>query len=273
MAKGAGELMVDVRETFAELLTEEKLFSRHKILFGKGKNIVTGAWRKHKRPMRVISGAIGKEKIHFEAPPSSAVAEEMKQFILWFNNTAPLGTTPIKNAPVRAAVAHLYFESIHPFEDGNGRIGRAVAEKALYQTVGRPLMLSLSRTIEADKNTYYKTLEYVQKNNEVTAWIQYFVQLCLDAQKDTFLIIDFILKKMQFLDRFKELLNDRQLKVIQKMLDAGPEEFAGRMNARKYIFITKASKATATRDLQHLLEKGVLVVEGGGRNTRYALNM
>ncbi|HVX25662.1 MAG TPA: Fic family protein [Parafilimonas sp.] len=273
MAKGAGELMVEVRATFVEPLTKEKLFAWHGILLGTNKTINTGTWRKHNQPMQVVSGAIGKEKIHFEAPPSSAVPKEMKQFIKWFNDTSPKGSNPIKNAPVRAAIAHLYFESIHPIEDGNGRIGRAIAEKALSQTVGRPLLLSLSRTIEANKNLYYKALESAQKSNEITKWVQYFVQLCLDAQKQTHDWIDFLLKKMQFFDHYKSLLNERHLKVINKMFDAGPEDFEGGMNARKYVSITKASKATATRDLQYLSEHNILTAKGGGRSTHYVLNI
>jgi Fic family protein len=273
MSKGAGELMVDVRKTFAELLTKEKLFEWHAILLSETATIKAGVWRSHKHPMQVVSGAIGKEKIHFEAPPSANVPKEMKRFIQWFNITGPQGAGPITNAPVRAAIAHLYFESIHPFEDGNGRIGRAIAEKALSQTTGRPLLLSLSRTIDTDKNLYYKALESAQKNNEITDWIQYFVQLCVDTQKQTVQTIDFILKKTQFFDRCKNLVNDRQLKVINKMLDVGLNGFTGGMNATKYISITKTSKATATRDLQYLSEQGVLSAEGGGRSTRYVLNI
>jgi Fic family protein len=272
MAKGAGELMVDVRQTFAEPLTKEKLFAWHNMLLSNSKTINTGTWRKHKQPMQVVSGAIGKEKIHFEAPPSAQVSNEMKQFIKWFNDTSPKGSNPIKNSPVRAAIAHLYFESIHPFEDGNGRIGRAIAEKALSQTVGRPLLISLSRTIEADKNRYYKALESAQKSNEVTRWIQYFVQLCLDAQKQTYDWIDFLLKKTQFFDRYKNLMNERHLKVVNKMFAAGPEGFEGGMNARKYVSITRTSKATATRDLQHLSEHNILIGKGDGRSTHYVLN-
>ena len=273
MAKGAGELMVDIRNTYTAPLAKETLFAWHIMLFGKSNKINTGAWRTHKQPMQVVAGAIGKEKIHFEAPPSSRVAKEMKQFIQWFNNTSPEGAEPIKYAPVRAAIAHLYFESIHPFEDGNGRIGRAISEKALSQTVGRPLLLSLSRTIEADKNLYYKTLQEAQTSNEISNWIKYFVQLCVEAQKQSYQLIDFIVKKSQFFDRFKHLLNDRQLKVITRMFDAGPEGFNGGMNAKKYISITRASKATATRDLQYLSEQGVLIAKGGGRSTYYVLNM
>lgn len=272
-AQGAGELIVDVRNTYAEPLTQEQLFAWHKMLFKDNYKINTGAWRKHEEPMQVVSGAIGKERIHFEAPPSSHVPDEMRLFIQWFNDTAPGGTKGIKKATIRSAVAHLYFETIHPFEDGNGRIGRAIAEKALSQTLGRPVLLSLSRTIEADKKSYYSALEQAQKSNEITPWMQYFVSICLKAQQQANDFVDFTLKKSTFFDRFKEKLNERQLKVVRRMLDAGPEGFAGGMSAKKYMAISKTSKATATRDLQQLLELGVLKAEGSGRSTRYILNL
>lgn len=272
-SRGAGELMVDVRHTYAEPLTEEKLFAWHKMILSESRRINVGAWRKHEDSMQIISGAIGKEKVHFEAPPSSHVPDEMKKFIKWFNDTAPGGKIEIKKAPIRSAIAHLYFETIHPFEDGNGRIGRAIAEKALSQTIGRPVLLSLSRTIEAKKTLYYTALEQAQKRNDITSWINYFVNTILEAQIQAKEIVDFILKKTKFFDRFKSAFNERQEKVIKRMLDAGPEGFKGGMSAKKYIAITKTSKATATRDLQDLLEMGILQIEGAGRSTNYFLNI
>lgn len=273
MSGGAGELMVDVRNTYAEPLSEAKLHDWHRMILGDSRHINAGAWRKDEAPMQVISGALGREKIHFEAPPSDRVPGEMQKFITWFNNTAPGAEAEIKKAPVRAAVAHLYFETIHPLEDGNGRIGRAIAEKALSQTIGRPVLLSLSRTIEGDKKAYYAALEVAQRGNEITPWMQYFVQLTLQAQREAQEGIDFSLRKAAFFDRYRPVLNERELKVIRKMLDAGPEGFEGGMSAKKYMSITSSSKATATRDLQHLAELGVLVIEGGGRSTRYGLNI
>lgn len=176
---------------------------------GESRKINAGAWRKHIDPMQIISGAIGKEKIHFEAPSSSHVPDEMKKFIKWFNETAPGGKNEIKKAPVRSAIAHLYFETIHPFEDGNGRIGRAIAEKALSQTIGRPVLLSLSRTIEAKKKLYYNALEQAQNSNDITQWINYFVNTILEAQIQEKQFIDFILKKSKFFDRFKQVLNEQ----------------------------------------------------------------
>ncbi len=243
------------------------------MLFKQSRKKGVGKWQSHTEPMQVVSGTIGKEKIHFEAPPSFRVQNEMDQFIDWFNATAPEGTKVIKKAPVRSAIAHLYFESIHPFEDGNGRIGRAIAEKALSQTIGWPMLLSLSRAIEADKKAYYNSLQQAQRSNDITDWITWFVRLTLDAQRHANQLVNHILKNSQFFDHYKNVLNERQLKVLQKIFDAGPDGFKGGMNATKYASITKTSKATATRDLQYLLEQKALVMKGGGRSTHYFLNV
>jgi Fic family protein len=273
-AAGLGELMIDVRNSFKEPLTEQKLFAWHKMLLGANTRITVGAWRFHKEPMHVVSGAIGKEKIHFEAPPSSQVEKEMKEFVNWFNDTAPGGKHEIKKAPVRSAITHLYFETIHPFEDGNGRIGRAIAEKALSQTIGRPVVLSLSSAIESNKNAYYNSLEKAQRSNDITEWIEYFVKTLLAAQIEAEIQIEFTLKKTRFFDQYKKQLNDRQLTVIKRMLEEGTKGFEGGMNARKYIGITKTSKATATRDMQYLLEVGAFLPTGkGGRSTSYQINI
>ncbi len=274
-AAGLGELMIDVRKSFKEPLTEKKLYAWHKLLLGENKGIEVGGWRTHAEPMQVISGAMGKERVHFEAPPSAVVPKEMKAFIKWFNDTAPGAPNEIKKAPVRAAIAHLYFETIHPFEDGNGRIGRAIAEKAISQTIGRPVMLSLSRTIEANKKNYYASLERAQRSNEITAWVEYFVRTVLDAQMEAEEQIDFTLQKTKFFDHFKEQCNKRQITVIKRMLEEGPKGFKGGMNARKYMGITKTSKATATRDMQQLVEMGAFIPAGtgGGRSTSYQVNL
>lgn len=271
-SRGAGQLMVEVRKSFALPLTEQVLFAWHTLLLSHQKNINTGGWRTHAEPMKVVSGAIGREKIHFEAPPSGIVKKEMKRFIQWFNDTAPGGKKEISKAPVRAAIAHLYFESIHPFEDGNGRIGRAIAEKALSQTIGRPVLMSLSQTIEADKKSYYKALENAQRSNEITDWIIYFVHAIFKAQLQAKEMILFTVKKTKFLDRFNKQLNARQLKVIERMLRE-PDGFKGGMAAKKYTSITKVSKATATRDLQEMIAFGAIESIAGGRSTHYRLKM
>jgi Fic family protein len=274
-SKGIGQLMIDVRETYQETLNEDRLFSWHSMLFGSDQKIKVGGWRDHQEPMQIVSGAIGKEKVHYEAPPSARVAHEMHSFIEWFNETGPGGKKEIRKAPVRCAIAHLYFESIHPFEDGNGRIGRAVAEKALSQSIGRPVLLSLSRTIELNRNAYYSALETAQNSLDITSWISYFVDVIFSAQKYAEDQIDFVLKKTKFFDKYNGQLNERQLKVVKRIFEEGPKGFDGGINAGKYGSLTKVSKATATRDLQHLLELGVFVPfgKGGGRSTKYELNL
>jgi len=232
-ATGVSELMIDVRDTYSKPITKELLFSWHKMLLGTDRKITIGEWRNHPERMQIVSGTIGKETIHFEAPPSRQVPAEMEQFITWFNETGPGGKQEIKKAPVRSAIAHLYFESIHPFEDGNGRIGRAIAEKALSQSIGRPVILSLSRTIEAHKKDYYNALETAQQSNEITPWIIFFVGITLEAQHFAEEQIDFILKKTKFFDRFRDQLNERQLKVIRRVLEEGPAGFESGIKYRK----------------------------------------
>jgi len=266
-SEGAAELMVAVRETWSAPIDEEMLFSWHGMLMKGETRIAVGSWREGKDPMQVVSNPYGKMKVHFEAPSSSRVPEEMATFVDWFNASE----RDIVHVPVRAAIAHLYFESIHPFEDGNGRIGRAISEKTLSQGLGRPAVLSLSRTIEANKKDYYDALEQAQGSNEISLWIRYFVKMTLAAQEDAERQVEFVLQKAKFFDCFKDRLNERQLRIIKRMLDEGPDGFEGGMNARKYISITKTSKATATRDLQQLVEIGVFAPIGGGRSTRYRL--
>lgn len=272
-AEGMAELLIDVRNTFEAPLTQKLLFGWHKMVMRGSRGINAGVWRFHDEPMQVISGTIGKEKIHFEAPPSHRVHDEMAQFIKWFNATNPKKNQGIKTPLVRAAITHLYFESIHPFEDGNGRIGRVIVEKALSQSLGRPIVISISYAIEANKKAYYQALSKAQKTLDITAWINYFVDMIAQAQKYAFERIDFSLKKGNFLEAHKSDLNKRQLKVVKRMLDEGPEGFEGGMNAKKYMSITKTSKATATRDLQDLVEAKIFISSGGGRSTSYELEM
>ncbi|MEC4681025.1 MAG: Fic family protein [Nitrospirota bacterium] len=272
-AEGAAALMIDVRKSYAERLTKDKLLAWHRMIMKGSLGKKTGAWRSHAEPMQVVSGVIGKVKIHFEAPPSAGVSKEMTRFIKWFNETGPGGPREIKKPAARSAITHLYFETIHPFEDGNGRIGRALSEKALSQGIGRPILLSLSRSIEASRKRYYKALQAGQKSNEISAWMTYFVNLILEAQIQAEEQIDFTLKKVKFFDRFKEQLNERQLRVVRRMMEEGPKGFKGGMKAKKYISITHTSKATATRDLQDLVEKDALQTTGGGRSTQYEVNL
>lgn len=272
-SEGIAELLVKSRESFADDISTEILFDWHKLLMRGNYTIDVGQWRTHTEPMQVVSGAMGKEKIHFEAPPSNNVPTEMEKFISWFNNTNPTGKTPIKNAIIRSAIAHLYFESIHPFEDGNGRIGRIIAEKVLSQSLKRPILMSLSTTIEADKKAYYDALQKAQRSNQIDGWIEYFGKLIIKSQDEFINTIAFSLKKALFFDTKKSILNERQLKVIKRMIDEGEDDFYGGLNARKYQAISKTSKATATRDLQDLVEKNILISKGGGRSTNYQVNL
>jgi len=272
-AAGAAALMIDVRNSFSGPLSEKMLFDWHQMVMRGHRHIAAGQWRTHADPMQVVSGAVGHERVHFEAPPSSKVPREMTRFIRWFNDTTPGGTQEIRKGAVRAAIAHLYFESIHPFEDGNGRIGRALSEKALSQGLGRPVLLSLSRAIEAKRNQYYEALKEGQLSNEVTPWITWFVGIALEAQIQAEELIDFTLKKTRLFDRFKDQLNARQLQILRRMLEEGPNGFEGGMSAKKYISMTGASKATATRDLQDLADKGIFVPSGGGRSVHYVMKL
>lgn len=272
-AEGAASLMIDVRNSFAAPLSEEKLCEWHKMIMAGTRRVKVGGWRTRTVPMQVISGPVGKEKVHFEAPPSLRVPGEMKRFIGWFNETGPGGKQEIKKAVVRSAVTHLYFESIHPFEDGNGRIGRALSEKALSQGTGRPVLLSLSRAIETDRKGYYAALQEGQQSNEITNWVKWFVSMALVAQIHAEEQIEFTLKKTRLFDRFRDQLNERQLQIVRRMLEEGPEGFKGGMSAKKYMSMTGASKATATRDLQDFAHKGLFVPSGGGRSTSYKVNL
>jgi len=271
MADGAGELMVAVRNHFRERLSEETLFAWHRMLLGGSTRLRVGSWREGGDPMQVVSGRIDAPTVHFEAPPAARVPAEMTRFIQWFNDTAPGGPKPLAHAPVRSALAHLYFESIHPFEDGNGRIGRAIAEKALSQGLGRPVVLSLSQAIDDSRSAYYAALKSASRSNEVSGWVRWFVGVVVAAQRDAEARIRLVLRKSRFFGRFGHDLNERQLKVLRRMFEAGPGGFTGGLNTRKYIALTGTSKATATRDLQRLAELGALIPAGGGRSVRYDL--
>lgn len=274
-AQGIAELMLDVRNTFKEPLTETHLFDWHLMLMSASTNphLRVGYWRTDNNPMQIVSGYLGKQIVHYEAPPSTDIPREMDQFIHWFNKTAPGQLNAIEFAPVRAAIAHLYFESIHPFEDGNGRIGRAIAEKALSQGFGYPIIISLSQIIDSEKKAYYTALKSASKTNEITDWIRYFIDVIIQAQFAAQNEINFILKKTTFFDKYQSVLNERQLKVIKRMMQFGVKGFKGGMSAKKYMSITGSSKATATRDLQQLVAIKVLIQTGSGRSVRYELNL
>jgi Fic family protein len=220
--------------------------------------------------MQIVSGRLDKPTIHFEAPPSRQVTVEMETFIAWFNQSGPTNKTPLQ-ALARAAIGHLYFESIHPFEDGNGRIGRALAEKSLAQNIGQPSLISLAFTIEENRKAYYSELERHQRTHDISDWVIFFSETILDAQRVTLERVDFFIKKTKFYDRFRGKLNERQEKVIARIFKEGTAGFKGGLSAENYISITGTSRATATRDLQHLVEIGALTRTGERRHTRYSL--
>lgn len=222
--------------------------------------------------MQVVSGRIDEPRVHFEAPPSSRVASEMKRFLEWFGRTGNDGKQPLP-ALTRAAVAHLYFESIHPFEDGNGRIGRAIAEKSLAESVGQPTLIMLATTILLRRKAYYEALEAANKQNEITTWVAWFAGITIEAQRRTIAVVEFLIEKTKLLDRLQNQLNERQTKALLRMFREGPEGFKGGLAAGNYASITGASPATTTRDLTDLVSRGALTREGELRHARYSLNI
>jgi Fic family protein len=271
--RGISQMMVDLFRGFASLLSDKTLFDWHAMLLRFDNSIhVIGGYRTHGDPMQVVSGPTYKRTVHFEAPPSERVPDAMKRFIAWFNETAPGASNPLP-ALTRAGIAHFYFVCIHPFEDGNGRIGRALAEKSLAQNLGQPSLIALAYTIERKRKDYYAALERNSRDNEITDWLSYFARTVLEAQNNTIKRLDFYVAKAKFYERLRGRLNQRQDKVIERMFSEGVEGFKGGLSAENYVGIAKTSRATATRDLQDLVEQGALTRTGELRHTRYFLNL
>jgi Fic family protein len=266
--QGVAEMMVDLYRSFAEPVSDELLFRWHRMLMAGRRDLTAvGRYRTGAAAMQIVSGAMGARKIHFEAPPSTEVPKQMAQFIAWSNRSAPEGSEPLP-ALAKAGVAHLYFESIHPFEDGNGRIGRALAEKSLSQSLGAPAMTALAATILARRKNYYQALESACRQIEIAAWLAWFAGTVIEAQRRTIALIEFLIGKAKLFDRLRGQINPRQEKALLRMFAEGPEGFKGGLTAGKYVAITGASPATATRDLVDLVEKGALIRIG---ERRYAL--
>jgi Fic family protein len=267
--QGIAEMMVDLYRCFAEPLSDEVFFAWHRMLFkDRGDLRDIGRYRSADEAMQVVSGAIHAPKVHFEAPPSSRVPKEMARFVRWFNRTAPTGVEPLP-ALTRAGIAHLYFESIHPFEDGNGRIGRAISERALAQCLGQPTLTALAATILVRRKAYYDALEAANRDNEVTPWLAWFAGVALEAQRRTEARVEFLIDKTRLHDRLRGQLNERQEKALLRMLREGPEGFEGGLSAGNYAAITGASPATATRDLADMVAKAALTRAGERRHARY----
>jgi Fic family protein len=270
--EGVVDMIVDATENYEEPLTDERLFGWHAALFPTGrsglKKITVGAWRTEEAgPMHVVSGPVGREHIHFEAPAAPSLDSEMKTFLEWFNDGDDAYDPVLK-----AAIAHLWFVTIHPFEDGNGRIARAIADQQLARSehCGQRFY-SMSAQIRLERNAYYDILEETQKGDlNITPWLRWFLG-CLDraiAGAET--ILGSVFLKARFWEiHAGESFNDRQRKVINRLLDGG---FEGKLTSTKWAALAKTSQDTASRDIEDLLQRHILVKDAaGGRSTSYSL--
>ena len=270
---GLVEMILDATARYNEPLTAERLKGWQAALFPTGfsglRRIRTGTWR-GPVPMQVVSGPVGREKVHFEAPPADRIGEEITQFLSWWE--ASLDNT---EGLLRAGIAHFRFITIHPFEDGNGRIARALTDMALAQDERLSTRFySLSAQIMAERDQYYKILEQCQKgDDDITAWLLWFLGCLERAVKNSETLISKVLAKADFWQRHGQTpMNDRQRKVVNRLLDAGQGGFEGGLTTKKYVSIAKTSRATAYREISDLVGKRVLMQnEGKGRNVSYDL--
>lgn len=272
-ANAIAQLMIEVQNTYSKPLDEALLLHWHELLMNSEKGINAGQYRAGTEPMQVISGSFGNFRVHYEAPPSKDLPNLMKAFLDWYQNFSKKELGKIGEAMLLSAITHLYFETLHPFEDGNGRIGRALAEKAVAEKLDLPIFISLSKAIEKNKAQYYSELKKAQRDLQITDWIIYFFNILSEAVTDTKAVVIFTLKKTKFFEKFKNDLNERQLKAITKMMNQGEKGFQGGMTAKKYMAINKTSKATATRDLQQLAESNAFLKIGAGRSIAYQLHL
>ena len=268
--EGVVEMMLDATQRHAEPLTPDRLFGWHAALFPTGRSgmtrITVGAWRKDQTgPMQVVSGPMGRERVHFEAPAAYRLDAEMQAFLHWFNSAATVD--PV----LKAALAHLWFVTIHPFDDGNGRIARAIADMALARSEGTAQRFySMSAQIRIERKTYYEILEQIQKRDlDVTQWIEWFLA-CLDRAFDRAeRTLASIMTKARFWERHRDLaFNERQRMILNRLLNG----FEGKLTSSKWAVLAKCSQDTALRDIDNLLTHGVLAKDvGGGRSTSYSL--
>ena len=273
--EGLIDVLQDATLNTESPLTLERLCSWHGALFPTGfsgmQRIEVGALRSV--PMEIVSGPIGHSRVHYAAPPAEGLAELVDAFLNWFNQTQPkVGAHPMDGL-VRAAVSHLWFETLHPFDDGNGRIGRAILQLALGQDMGQPgRIVTLSRQIESCKDRYYSELEQAQRSQsmDVTTWVEWMLEQVTLANEFANLTIDSSIQRIRFQARMAAFtLNERQQKTMKKLLDAGPQGFEGGMTTRKHERIAQTSTPTAARDLIDLERLGLLTRYGDGRSTRY----
>jgi Fic family protein len=268
---GVVEMMLDATRNYKKPLTSDRLFGWHSALFPAGRSgmhkITVGKYRNSKKgPMQVVSGAMGKEKIHFEAPEAKRLKKEMKQFIAWFNSKEKMD--PV----LKSALAHFWFVTVHPFDDGNGRIARAIADMQLARAdEGSQRFYSMSAQIRVERNAYYDILEKTQKGKQdITGWMLWYLN-CLDrALNTTDKSLQKVLAKTKFWDTHANTpLNERQRIMVNKLFDG----FFGKLSTSKWAKMAKCSNDTALRDIQDLLKKNILVKEeGGGRSTGYMLS-
>ncbi len=266
--------MDDAAHRATQPLTEQRLQAWQAALFPTGYSGLTpirvGGWRTHAEPMQIVSGPIGKERVHCEAPPSSAVPQEMQQFLAWLNNPQP------QDDLVKAAVAHLWFETIHPFEDGNGRVGRDINDLLLARDMGpASRLLRISQQLMLKRAGCYAELHQAQHGTlDITSWVLWFTQQVQAACVAASATVDLALVKANFWTEHRDKdLNPRQRKVMNLLLDAGPGGFEGGMNTRKAESLTCAARATASRDLIEMADLGLLQAVGGGRSTRYQVRL
>jgi len=269
--QGIAEMRVDLHRNFDSPLSDNLLFHWHKMLMN-GRRDLKDVGRYRTGPMQIVSGPLHEPRLHFEAPPATKMRTEMARFIKWFNQTSPAGKSPLP-ALTRAGITHWHFVAIHPFEDGNGRIARALAEKAISQSLGQPTLMALSHVLNSGCKTYYEGLELGNRQNEITDWLVYFAQTILGAQSHAQRAVDFIIAKVGFFGRLHAQINARQEKALLSMFREGTDGFKGGLSADNYLRITGASRATATRDLHDLVEKNALTQTGILKSTRYRLSI
>ncbi len=269
---GIVDLMIDATKNFDKELTKERLFSWHAALFPTGQSgmnkIIAGEWRDDSTgPMQVVSGALGKEKVHYQAPPAALIENEMRLFLDWFNLEQKTDLV------LKAAIAHLWFVTIHPFEDGNGRISRAISDMLLAQSDEQSYRFySMSTQIRKERNSYYDNLEKTQKGGvDITIWLEWFVNSLLHAIENSEKLLEKIIYKHHFWIKYSRInMNSRQMEILNMLMD----DFQGVLNTTKWAKIGKCSQDTALRDIQDLIEKGILTKsEQGGRSTNYELKL
>lgn len=270
-ASGMADLMVDLCRNLTQPISEQRLFDWHAMVMnGRSDVQVVGAYRRDPEPMQIVSGPLHRRRVHFEAPHFSRVPDEMKQFLHWVTTTAPAGSMPLPPL-TRAGIGHIWFESIHPFEDGNGRIGRAIMEIMLAEGLSKPVFTGVAGTFLRRQKEYYQALEDASPRLDIDAWLHWFAAAVIESQRRAEAQIAFTLDKTRLFAKLHGALNPRQETALQRMFQAGPEGFKGGLSAKNYMTITGAATATATRDLSDLVQKGGLVRTGELKGTRYHL--